>query len=50
MGPKKDNYSNVKRKMTRITIEVKKEIIAKDENGIRVSDLATQFGMAKSTI
>jgi len=30
-------------------IDVKKEIIAKDENGVRVSDLATQFGMAKST-
>ena len=31
-------------------IDVKKEIIAKQENGVRVSDLATQFGMAKSTI
>ena len=31
-------------------IDVKKEIIAKHENGVRVSDLATQFGMAKSTI
>jgi transposase-like protein len=50
MGPKKDNDNKVKRKMTRITIEVKKEIIAKHENGVRVSDLATQFGMAKSTI
>jgi hypothetical protein len=39
MGPKKDNESKVKRKMTRITIEVKKEIIAKHENGVRVSDL-----------
>jgi transposase-like protein len=35
--------------MTRITIEVKKEIIAKHENGVCVSDLATQFGVAKST-
>ena len=26
-------------------IDVKKEIIAKYENGVRVSDLATQFGM-----
>jgi hypothetical protein len=34
--------------MKRITIEVKKEIIAKHENGVRASDLATQFGMAKS--
>jgi DNA-binding IclR family transcriptional regulator len=50
MGPKKDNDSKVKRKMTRITIEVKKEIIAKHENGVRVSDLAIQFGVAKSTI
>jgi transposase-like protein len=50
MGPKKDNDSKVTRKMTRITIEVKKEIIAKHENGVRVSDLATQFGVAKSTI
>jgi hypothetical protein len=33
MGPKKDNDSKVKRKMTRITIEAKKEIIAKHENG-----------------
>ena len=32
------------------TIELKKEIIAKFENGVRVSDLATQYGMAKSTI
>ena len=31
-------------------IDVKKEIIAKHENGVRVSNLATQFGMAKSTI
>jgi IS30 family transposase len=36
--------------MTRITIEVKKEIIARHENGVCVSDLATQFGVAKSTI
>jgi transposase-like protein len=50
MGPKKDNDSKVKRKMIRITIEVKKEIVAKHENGVRVSDLATQFGVAKSTI
>ena len=49
MGPKKDNDSKVKRKMTRIAIEEKKEIIAKHENGVRVSDLTTQFGVAKST-
>jgi cyanate lyase len=29
---------------------VKKQIIAKHENGVRVSDLTTQFGIAKSTI
>jgi len=51
MGPKKDNDSSkVKRKNTNIMIDVKKEIIAKHENCVRVSDLATQFGMAKSTI
>ena len=51
MGPKKDNDSSkVKRKNTNIIIDVKKEIIAKHENGVRVSDLATQFGTAKSTI
>jgi len=31
-------------------IDVKKGIIAKHENGVSVSDLATHFGMAKSTI
>ena len=31
-------------------IDIKKEFIAKLENGVRVSVLATQFGMAKSTI
>jgi len=51
MGPKKDNDSSkVKRKNTNIMIDVKKETIAKHENGVRVSDLATQFGIAKSTI
>ena len=51
MGPKKDNDSSkVKRKNTNIMRDVKKEIIAKHENGVRVSDLTTQFGMAKSTI
>jgi IS30 family transposase len=50
VGPKKDNDSKVKRKMTRITIQAKKEIIAKHECGVCVSDLAIQFGVAKSTI
>ena len=31
-------------------IDIKKEIISKYENGVRVSDLATQFGMVKSTV
>jgi hypothetical protein len=51
MGPKKGNDSSkVKRKNTNVMIDVKKEIITKHGNGVRVSDLATQFGMAKSTI
>ena len=29
---------------------MKKEIITKHENGVRVSDLAAEYGMAKSTI
>jgi hypothetical protein len=42
MGPKKDNDSSkVKRKNTNIMIDVKKEITAKHENGVRVSDLGT---------
>ena len=50
MGPKKGNDSNtVKRKNTNIMIDVKKGIIAKHENCVRFSDLATQFGMAEST-
>ena len=40
----------MKRKNTNIIVDVKKEITAKHENGVRVSDLATQFGMAKSII
>ena len=51
MGPKKDSgKGKEKRKIVRTTIELKKEIIAKYENGVRVSDLALQYGMAKSTI
>jgi Mor family transcriptional regulator len=37
-------------KNANIMIDVKKQIIATHENGVRVSDLRTQFGMAKSTI
>jgi len=51
MGPKKcSDSSKVKRKNTNIMIDVKKESITKHENGVCVSDLATQFGMAKSMI
>ena len=31
----------------RRTIQIKKEIITKQENGVRVSDLAAEYGMAK---
>jgi hypothetical protein len=51
MGPKKNNDSSkVKRKNTSVMIDVKKEIVAKHENGVRISDFGTQFRMAKSTI
>lgn len=51
MFPKMDNDSNKgKRKFTRIAIEIKKEIIVKHENGVRVSELVSQFGMGNSTI
>ena len=33
-----------------LTIEVKKEIIEKSEEGLRVTDLARQYGLNKSTI
>ena len=39
-----------KRKAVRTTIELKKELIAKFESGKRISDLATECGIAKSTI
>ncbi|XP_060125417.1 tigger transposable element-derived protein 1 isoform X1 [Zootoca vivipara] len=39
-----------KAKRTVITVEVKKKIISKYESGFRVSDLARQFGMPKSTV
>jgi len=51
VGPRKANDSSkVKRKITNIMIDIKKEIISKHENCVRDSDLATQFGIAKSTI
>ena len=50
MGAKKarSDVGQGKRKIVRRTVEVKKEIITNHENGIRVSDLAADFGMAKS--
>lgn len=52
MAPKKPavEKNEAKRKIVRRTIELKKEIIAQYERGIRVSELALQYGMAKSTI
>ncbi|KAM3922863.1 tigger transposable element-derived protein 1-like [Leptodactylus fuscus] len=53
MGPKKARSGNAdkgKRKAVRTTIELKKEIIGKYEQGTRVSDLSAEYGMPKSTI
>ena len=55
MPPKKASGSSKaadsgKRKVVRKTVEFKKELIAKYESGVRVSELAKEFGMAKSTI
>ena len=51
MGTKKarSDIGQGKRKIVRRTVEVKKEIITKHENGACVSDLAAEYGMAKST-
>ena len=48
MGPMKDSSNSTgkgMRKVNRKTIKLKKEIIAKFENGVRLSDLATQYSM-----
>ena len=55
MPPKKASASSKaaggeKKKVVRKTVEFKKEIIAKYESGVCVSELAKEFGMAKSTI
>ena len=50
MPPKKSESATGKRKTVRTTIEFKKELIRKYESGVRVSALATEFKMAKSTI
>jgi len=50
MAPKKvTNVEKPKRKIM-TTVELKKELITKWEKSTRVSDLAVQYGMAKSTI
>lgn len=46
----KSEKSIEKRKVVRKTVEFKKELIAKYESGVRVTDLAKEYGMAKSTI
>ena len=55
MAPKKTSSSSTatgieKRKVVRKTIDFKKELIAKYEEDVRVSELAREYGMAKSTI
>ena len=51
MSPKKvTNFEKPKRKIVMTTVELKKELITKWEKSTRVSDLAVQYGMAKSTI
>uniref|UniRef100_UPI00358EFACF tigger transposable element-derived protein 1-like n=1 Tax=Myxine glutinosa TaxID=7769 RepID=UPI00358EFACF len=51
MAPKKSSEGNKnKRKAVRSTIEVKKQLIAKHEGGMRVMDLAAMFEMPKSTV
>ena len=51
MGAKKarSDVGHAKVKIVR-TVEVKKEIIAKHENGVYVFDLAAEYDMTKSTI
>ncbi|XP_066978517.1 tigger transposable element-derived protein 1-like isoform X3 [Macrobrachium rosenbergii] len=50
MAPKKVKRDSGNRKPKRITVEFKKEIITKYENGCRVSNIARQYNMAQSTI
>ena len=57
LTPNHGSYKNIsnstgkqKRKVMRTRIEWKKEINAKFENGVRVSDPASQYNMTKSTI
>jgi len=51
MSSKKiNNRSQATKKMVRITIEVKKEIVDKYESGIRIRDLAAAYHMPRTTI
>lgn len=50
MEPNGSDIIKVKRKVVRTTIDLKKKIIRKHEKGVRVTDLASQFGLPKSTI
>jgi len=51
MAPKKvTNVEKPRRKIIMTTVELKKELITKWEKGTRVSELAFQYGMAKSKI
>ena len=42
--------SKEKRRTTRTTLGVRKEIISEHENGVRVSDIAAKYGIPISTI
>ncbi|GBL80913.1 hypothetical protein AVEN_26323-1 [Araneus ventricosus] len=49
MGPKKvSGKVSAQKKM--MSIELKREIIEKDEQGVRIADLARQYGRSTSTI
>ncbi|GCC32258.1 hypothetical protein chiPu_0010719 [Chiloscyllium punctatum] len=51
MAPKKSSEANrSKRKSVKMTIVLKKELIAKHESSTHVSDLAAMFEMPKSTV
>lgn len=50
MSPKKISDGAEKKKVKRITIEIKKEIVEKYERGVRTRDLCRQYGMVSSTI
>lgn len=51
MRPKRAGKSTkANRKIVIRTIEVKKENIRKPENGVRVSGLALEYGLAQSSI